>query len=92
MGPGDPTVYYPTVFASGPPLTKRKVQLGGFLQKNRSLRNELRMVLHYIKKRRDVFLFLASVLILLNLIYSLLLQSFSMRQTIKEFHSKLKYL
>lgn len=75
-------------------MTKRKVQPGGFLQKNWSLRNELRLIFHDIKKGVCFFVlifFLASVLILLNLIYLyLLLQSFSIRQTIKEFHSKIK--
>lgn len=85
-----------TVFVSGPPMTERKVQPGGFLQKNWSHRNELRLIFHDIKKRRVFFFlfwffFLASVLILLNLMYLyLLLQSFSIRQTIKEFHSKIK--
>lgn len=84
-----------TVFVSGPPMTERKVQPGGFLQKNWSHRNELRLIFHDIKKGVCFFLFwfffLASVLILLNLIYLyLLLQSFSIRQTIKEFHSKIK--
>lgn len=77
-------------------MTERKVQPGGFLQKNWSHRNELRLIFHDIKKRRVfffvlIFFFLASVLILLNLMYLyLLLQSFSIRQTIKEFHSKIK--
>lgn len=77
-------------------MTERKVQPGGFLQKNWSHRNELRLIFHDIKKGVCfffvlIFFFLASVLILLNLMYLyLLLQSFSIRQTIKEFHSKIK--
>lgn len=77
-------------------MTERKVQPGGFLQKNWSHRNELRLIFHDIKKGVCfffvlIFFFLASVLILLNLMYLyLLLQSFSIWQTIKEFHSKIK--
>lgn len=72
MGHGGPTVYYNSLRFRTPNHQKEKFIVGGFLQKNWSHRNELRLIFRDIKKACFLFFiyfFLASVLILLNLIY-----------------------